>query len=134
LRVERHNQNALALARFLESHAKVERVNYPGLESHPQHELALRQMSGFTGVLSVELRGGYAAAEKLITSLKLGKYAASLGGYETLLVHPAAMWAKALSAEQRAAMNVGDNLVRVSVGLEDERDLVKDFAQALEQL
>jgi methionine-gamma-lyase len=134
LRVERHNQNALALARFLETHAKVERVNYPGLESHPQHALARRQMSGYTGVLSVELRGGYEAAEKLITSLRLGKYAASLGGYETLLVHPAAMWAKALTAEQRAAMGVGDNLVRVSVGLEDERDLVRDFAQALEAL
>ncbi|MFL6229508.1 MAG: trans-sulfuration enzyme family protein [Pyrinomonadaceae bacterium] len=134
LRVERHNQNALALARFLESHEKVERVNYPGLESHPQHTLARRQMSGFTGVLSVELRGGYEAAEKLITSLRLGKYAASLGGYETLLVHPAAMWAKALTAEQRRAMGVGDNLVRVSVGLEDERDLVRDFTQALEKL
>jgi methionine-gamma-lyase len=134
LRVERHNRNALALARFLESHAKVERVNYPGLESHPQHELARRQMSGYTGVMSVELRGGYEAAEKLITSLKLGKYAASLGGYETLLVHPAAMWAKALTAEQRRAMNLGDSLVRVSVGLEDERDLVRDFTQALEKL
>jgi methionine-gamma-lyase len=134
LRVERHNQNALALARFLEAHAKVERVNYPGLESHPQHALARRQMSGYSGVLSVELRGGYEAAEKLITSLKLGKYAASLGGYETLLVHPAAMWAKTLTAEQRRAMNVGDSLVRVSVGLEDEHDLVGDFAQALEKL
>lgn len=134
LRVERHNQNALALARFLEAHPKVERVNYPGLESHPQHALARRQMSGFTGVLSVELRGGYEAAERLIASLRLGKYAASLGGYETLLVHPAAMWMKSLTAEQRAAMNVGDNLVRVSVGLEDERDIVNDFARALESL
>jgi methionine-gamma-lyase len=134
LRVERHNLNALALARFLESHKQVARVNYPGLESHPQHALARRQMDGFTGVLSVEVAGGYAAAEKLCTSLRLGKYAASLGGYETLVVHPAAMWAKTLTAEQRAAMGVGDNLVRVSVGLEDERDLVADFARALDSL
>ncbi|MCA1815277.1 MAG: PLP-dependent transferase, partial [Acidobacteria bacterium] len=134
LRVERHNRNALAVARFLETHPNVERVNYPGLESHPQHALARGQMSGFTGVLSVELRGGYAAAEKFISSLRLAKYAASLGGYETLVVHPAAMWAKSLTAEQRAAMNVGDSLVRVSVGLEDERDLVNDFARALDSL
>ncbi|MFN2481454.1 MAG: PLP-dependent aspartate aminotransferase family protein [Pyrinomonadaceae bacterium] len=134
LRVERHNRNALALARFLESHAKVERVFYPGLESHPQHELARRQMSGFTGVLSVELRGGYEAAERFIASLRIGVYAASLGGYETLLVHPAAMWAKALTAEQRRAMGVGDSLVRVSVGIEDEADLIKDFGRALDSL
>jgi methionine-gamma-lyase len=134
VRVERHNHNALALARFLERHAKVARVNYPGLESHPQHALAVRQMDGFTGVLSVEVAGGYAAAEKLCTSLRLGKYAASLGGYETLVVHPAAMWAKTLTAEQRATMGVGDSLVRVSVGLEDERDLIADFAQALDSL
>jgi methionine-gamma-lyase len=134
LRVERHNRNAHALARFLESHPKVARVNYPGLESHPQHALARRQMSGFTGVLSVEVRGGYEAAEGLCTSLRLSKYAASLGGYETLVVHPAAMWAKTLTAEQRQAMGVGDNLVRVSVGLEDEQDLVADFARALESL
>jgi methionine-gamma-lyase len=134
VRVERHNHNALALARFLERHAKVARVNYPGLESHPQHALAVRQMDGFTGVLSVEVAGGYAAAEKLCTSLRLGKYAASLGGYETLVVHPAAMWAKTLTAEQRATMGVGDSLMRVSVGIEDEKDLVADFAQALDSL
>jgi cystathionine beta-lyase/cystathionine gamma-synthase len=134
LRVGRHNGNALALARFLEDHAKVERVYYPGLESHPQHELARRQMSGFTGVLSVELRGGYEAAERFIASLRVGVYAASLGGYETLLVHPAAMWAKSLTAEQRRAMGVGDSLVRVSVGIEDEADLIKDFGRALDGL
>jgi methionine-gamma-lyase len=134
LRVERHNRNALALARFLEQHPKVGRVYYPGLESHPQHQLARQQMSGFTGVLSVELRGGYEAAERLIASLRIGIYAASLGGYETLLVHPAAMWAKSLTAEQRQAMGVGDSLVRVSVGIEDEADLIKDFGRALDSL
>jgi cystathionine beta-lyase/cystathionine gamma-synthase len=133
LRVERHNQNALAVARFLEQHPNVERVFYPGLESHSQHELARKQMSGFTGMLSIELKDGYEAAEKFINSLKLATYAASLGGFETLLVHPAAMWSKALTAEQRQAMGVGDGLVRISIGLEDERDLLADFAQALDQ-
>ena len=132
LRVERHNANALALARFLEQHPKVGRVHYPGLESHPQHELARRQMEGFTGMLGVELRGGYEAAERCLKSLKLATYAASLGGYETLVVHPAAMWGLQLSPEQRARMGVSDSLLRVSVGLEDERDLVKDFARALD--
>jgi methionine-gamma-lyase len=134
IRVERHNRNALALARFLEAHPKVERVHYPGLESHPQHELARAQMSGFTGVLSVELKGDFGASEKFIASLKLGMNAASLGGYETLVVHPAAMWSRQLSAERRAAMGVGETLVRVSVGLEDEADLIEDFAQALDSV
>jgi len=133
LRVERHNQNALALARFLEAHPKVERVYYPGLESHPQHQLAREQMSGFTGVLSVELKGGYGAAERFIASLKLAARAASLGGFETLVVHPAAMWGLQLSPEQRRATGISESLVRISVGLEDERDLLKDFARALEQ-
>lgn len=134
LRVERHNQNALMLAGFFESHPKIERVNYPGLKSHPQHELAQEQMSGFTGIMSVELRGGYETAERFIASLKLGSYAASLGGFETLLVHPAAMWGDTLTDAQRSAMGVGENLVRISVGLEDERDLIDDFSQALEQV
>jgi cystathionine beta-lyase/cystathionine gamma-synthase len=134
LRVERHNQNAQRLARFFESHPKIERVNYPGLESHPQHELAQEQMSGFTGMMSVELRGGYETAERFIASLKLGSYAASLGGFETLLVQPAAMWGDTLTDAQRSAMGVGENLVRISVGLEDERDLIEDFSQALEHI
>ena len=134
LRVERHNQNAMMLARFFESHPKIERVNYPGLESHPQYELAREQMSGFTGVMSVELRGSYETAERFIASLKLGSYAASLGGFETLLVHPAAMWGDTLTDAQRRAMKVGENLVRISVGLEDDRDLTDDFSQALDQV
>jgi len=134
LRVERHNRNALALARFLEAHRQVERVHYPGLESHPQHELARAQMSGFTGMLSVEVRGGFRTAEAFIAALKLGTNAASLGGFATLVVHPAAMWRRQLSAAQggAAAHGLGEGLVRVSVGLEDEVDLLKDFAQALD--
>ncbi len=134
LRVERHNSNALALAKFFETHPKVGRVYYPGLESHPQHELAKSQMSGFTGMLSVELKGGYSAADKVMSALKLGVRAASLGGFETLVVHPASMWSLQLSAEQRAATGINDGLVRISVGLEDVADLLKDFDQALAQI
>jgi methionine-gamma-lyase len=132
LRVERHNRNAQALAEFLEGHPRVERVYYPGLESHPQHELARRQMKGSTGMLSFELRGGYEEAARVIAALKLATYAASLGGYETLVVHPAAMWGLQLSAEQKNEMGVSASLIRVSAGLEDEQDLLADFAQALE--
>ncbi|HST53268.1 MAG TPA: aminotransferase class I/II-fold pyridoxal phosphate-dependent enzyme [Pyrinomonadaceae bacterium] len=132
LRVERHNANALAVARFLDEHPKIERVFYPGLESHPQHELASTQMSGFTGMLSAELRGGYEEAERFIASLKLATYAASLGGHETLVVHPSAMWGGYMTPEERRAKGLSDSLVRISIGLEDERDLIEDFARALD--
>ena len=132
LRVERHNQNALALAQFLESHPKVLRVNYPGLESHPQHQLARQQMSGFTGMLSFELDGGANEAERFVSRLKLPTYTGSLGGVETLIVRPAAMWSHQLTPEQRQATGISEALFRLSVGLEDERDLIKDFGQALE--
>ncbi|MGH9831697.1 MAG: trans-sulfuration enzyme family protein [Blastocatellia bacterium] len=134
LRVERHNQNGMALAKFLEDHRAVTRVYYPGLPSHPQHELAQSQMSGFTGMLSVELRGGYAAADKLISSLKLATRAASLGGFETLVVHPASMWSLQLSRELRESTGINEGLVRISVGLEDEVDLLRDFERALEEV
>jgi cystathionine beta-lyase/cystathionine gamma-synthase len=134
LRVERHNQNALALARFLEAHPKIKRVYYPGLESFPQHELAKSLMSGFTGMLSVDVGGGYSGAEKMIASLRPGTRAASLGGFETLVVHPAAMWSLQLSPEQQRGVGISESLVRISVGLEDEPDLIADFAQALEQV
>lgn len=133
LRVERHNQNALALAQFLEQHPKVECVHYPGLESHSQHDLARSQMNGFTGILSVELKGGLEVAKHFTDSLKLAVCAASAGGFETLIVYPAAMWNKTLTAEQRRAMGVNESLVRISVGLEDELDLIADFERALEE-
>ncbi|HEY0320427.1 MAG TPA: aminotransferase class I/II-fold pyridoxal phosphate-dependent enzyme [Pyrinomonadaceae bacterium] len=132
VRVERHNQNAMALAQFLESQPKVARVNYPGLESHPQHQLARQQMSGFTGMLSFELQGGAEAAEAFINRLKLPTYTGSLGGVETLIVRPAAMWSHQLTPEQRRSTGISESLFRLSVGLEDERDLIKDFKQALE--
>ena len=134
LRVERHNSNTLAVARFLEKHPKIDRVYYPGLESHPQHELAKNQMRGFSGMLAVELRGGFETAQNFCKRLKIAVYAGSLGGVQTLVVHPAAMWSQELNEEQRAAAGVSDSLVRISVGLEGEQDLIADFAQALETL
>jgi methionine-gamma-lyase len=134
LRVERHNQNGLAIARFLESNPKIKRVYYPGLESHPQHKLAFEQMSGFTGVLSVEFKDGFKAAERFISSLKLAMRAASLGGFETLVVHPAAMWGLQVSEKQREETGISESLVRISVGLEDEKDLIDDFTQALAKI
>jgi methionine-gamma-lyase len=134
LRVERHNRNGMALAKFLERNPKVARVHYPGLESHPQHELAKSQMSGFTGMLSVELRGGYQAADKFISSLELATRAASLGGFETLVVHPASMWSLQLSRELRERTGINEGLVRISVGLEDEPDLLRDFDCALQEV
>jgi methionine-gamma-lyase len=132
LRVERHNSNALALARLLEGRPEVERVHYPGLESHPQHGLAVAQMSGFTGMLSAELRGGFEAAERFISRLRLATNAASLGGHETLIVHPAAMWRGYMTDEQLRGRGLSDSLVRVSVGVEDEEDLIEDFGRALD--
>ncbi|MEU4774183.1 PLP-dependent aspartate aminotransferase family protein [Micromonospora sp. NPDC023644] len=131
LRVDRHNANALALARAVEGHPAVRRVRYPGLPTHPQHELAGRQMTGFGGVLSVELRDGRAAAG-LLDGLRLAKRAASLGSVSTLVVHPRSMWAGIVDAEQLAATGIGEGLVRVSTGIEDTEDLVADFLAALD--
>jgi len=96
-----------------------------------QHALARTQMSGFTGMLSAELRGGYREAERFISSLRLATYAASLGGHETLVVHPSAMWGGYMTPDERRARGLSDSLVRISVGLEDERDLIADFTRAL---
>ncbi|MEV0881106.1 PLP-dependent aspartate aminotransferase family protein [Micromonospora echinofusca] len=131
LRVERHNANALALARAVEGHPVVRRVRYPGLPTHPQHELAGRQMTGFGGVLGVELHDGRAAAA-LLDGLRLAKRAASLGSVSTLVVHPRSMWAGIVDAEQLAAAGIAEGLVRVSTGIEDTEDLVADFLAALD--
>lgn len=132
-RIVRHNANAMALAEFLESHPKVEAVYYPGLPSHPQHELARRQMDGYGGMVVFELAGGYQAARDFAARLRLARLAVSLGGTETLVVHAASMIHSHLSAEQRAAAGISDRLVRVSVGLEDAEDIIADFDQALSE-
>jgi methionine-gamma-lyase len=132
LRVEKHNRSALAIARLLESRSEVKAVNYPGLESHPQHELARQQMSGYGGILSFELHGGVDAAERFISNMTLASRAASVGGHETLVVRPAAMLAHQVSEEEFIKTGVNPGLIRLSVGLEDERDLLDDIKRALQ--
>jgi len=134
LRVRQQNENALALAQFLQGHPKVARVNYPGLESHPQYQRAKRLFAGCGGVLSFELRGGVEEADRLIASLELPVSAPSLGGVETLITRPATTSHAGLSPQQRAAIHISDHLVRVAVGIEAAEDLCADFAQALERV
>ena len=134
LRVSAQNSNALALAKFLSGHSKVSKVNYPGLESHPQRALALKQMRGFGGMLSFEVRGTKGDAVKLTESLKVASLAASLGGVETLVSQPHNMTHTQLSAEERTRAGMPDTLIRVSVGIEDAEDLVADFTQALARI
>jgi cystathionine gamma-lyase len=131
VRMRAHEQNALAVARFLESHAKVERVLYPGLPSHPQHALARAQMSGFSGMLTFNVRGDLAATRRVLESFRVFTLAESLGGVESLIEHPAIMTHASLPAEVRRQLGIGDNLVRVSVGIEAEADLVRDLDRAL---
>ena len=131
LRMERHAQNAMEIARYLETHPRVERVIYPGLESHPQHALARKQMSGFGGMITFLIRGGLAEARSFLERLKIFTLAESLGGVESLAEHPAIMTHASIPAETRLRLGIGDNLVRLSVGVEDVEDLKADLEQAL---
>ena len=131
LRMQRHNENGLALARFLEAHPKVRHVYYPGLPSHPQHELAVRQMRGFGGMLAFDL-GSLESARRVLNAVRLMALAESLGGVETLISHPATMTHAAVPAARRAALGITDSLVRISAGVEDIEDLKEDLSQALE--
>ncbi|HUC61708.1 MAG TPA: PLP-dependent aspartate aminotransferase family protein [Alphaproteobacteria bacterium] len=132
LRIRQHNENGTALAGFLEAHPKVERVHYPGLESHPQHALATRQMRGFGGLLSFEVRGDGDAARRLVDRCKLCRLGPSLGGIESLISQPIATSHYSVPAATRLALGIPDNLVRLSVGIEAAEDIVADLAQALE--
>ena len=131
LRVQRHNENAMALANFLEGHSGVRAVHYPGLKSHPQHALACRQMSGFGGVLSFEVEGGSERVHAVMRRLQLPRIAASVGGVESLVVHPAANFSHYLNGQQSDSAGIPSGLIRVSVGLEGASDLIADFEQAL---
>jgi cystathionine gamma-lyase len=131
VRMEAHNRNGLAMAEYLAEHPKVQAVNYPGLPSHPQHELARRQMRGFTGMISVEL-GSLEAARAMVERTRVFSLAESLGGVESLIGHPAMQTHAAVPPERRAAMGITDGLVRLSVGIEDIDDLIDDVAQALD--
>lgn len=134
VRVRFQNQSALAVARFLESHPRVLRVNYPGLESHPQHQRARRLFDGFGGMLSFELDGGVEAAERLMKNLRLPISAPSLGGVETLVTRPATTSHSGMSPEDRRRLGITDSLIRVSIGIEATEDLLADFEQALARI
>jgi cystathionine beta-lyase/cystathionine gamma-synthase len=134
IRMDKHNKGAAALTAFLESHKKVRVVNYPGLESHPQHGLAKRQMSGYGGMFSFELKGTMKDAMRFTESLKIATLGASLGAVETLVVQPATMTHTQLTPEDRRKTGISDTLIRVSVGIEDAEDLIDDFAQALAKI
>jgi len=133
IRMRQHNENGLAVARFLEKHPKVHKVHYPGLPSHPQHALARRQMSGFGGMLSFET-GSLENAGKVLKSVRLCSLAESLGGVETLISHPASMTHASVPPEERRRLGITDGLVRISVGIEDAEDLLADLDQALAKL
>jgi cystathionine gamma-lyase len=130
LRMRAHNDNALALAEWLQTHRAVERVIYPGLASHPQHALAARQMQGSGGIVSVVLKGGFEAAKRFCERTELFTLAESLGGVESLVNHPAVMTHASVPAERRARLGISDALVRLSVGVEDAGDLRRDLDAA----
>ena len=131
VRMQRHGENALKVARWLERHPKVERVAYPGLPSHPQHDLAKRQARGFGGMVTFFIRGDIDAARTFLSTVELFTLAESLGGVESLIEHPAIMTHASVPAERRAALGITDNLVRLSVGVEDLADLRAELAAAL---
>jgi cystathionine gamma-lyase len=133
LRMRAHNENGSLVAEWLESQAGVEQVHYPGLSSHPQHELATRQMSGFTGMISVEL-GSPERARKFVEAVRVFSLAESLGGVESLIGHPAMMTHASVPADRRQRMGLTDGLVRLSCGVEDVEDLIEDLEQALNKL
>ncbi len=134
LRMRAHEENALHLARKLEKHQLIRRVIYPGLPGHPQHELAKKQMSGFSGVVSAELKADSGQVRRFIKKLKLFPLAASLGGVESLVNHPAKMSHSHISAELRAGIGITDSLVRFSAGIEDKDDLWADIEQAFSKV
>jgi cystathionine gamma-lyase len=132
LRMRQHSENALEVACFLEQHARVKRVYYPGLPSHPQHDLAKRQMvGGFGGMLSFEVQGGVEAAREVARRTRLFTLAESLGGVESLIELPALMTHASLPAERRLDIGIDDGLIRLSVGIEDAQDLIADLDQAI---
>lgn len=132
VRMQRHCDNAMTIARWLESHAKIEKVIYPGLESHPQHALAKRQMPrGFGGMISCVVKGGLEPSRKMLERVSLFSLAESLGGVESLIEHPAIMTHASVPIEARKALGIADGLVRLSVGIEDVDDLIADLDRAL---
>ena len=134
IRMERHCKNAKKVVEFLNKYPKIERVYYPGLETHPGHEIAKKQMKDFGAMISFELKGGFEAGKTLLNSLKLCSLAVSLGDTETLIQHPASMTHSPYTKEEREAAGITDGLVRLSVGLENVEDIIADLEQGLEKI
>jgi len=132
VRMERHCSNAMRIAEYLASHPKIEKVIYPGLATHPQHEIAAKQMRGFGGMISAVIKGGMAPARRFLERVHLFSLAESLGGVESLIEHPAIMTHASIPADARAALGIVDGFVRLSVGIEDVDDLIQDLKTALE--
>ena len=133
LRMERHNHNAMQIARYLDGHPKVKVVHYPGLESHPEYELARRQMHAFGGMMAFELKGGFDAARRMLESVRVATLGVSLGKVDTMIQHPAGMTHSRVPPEVREEMGITDGLIRLSVGIENVEDLLDDFESALNQ-
>jgi cystathionine gamma-lyase len=131
VRMRAHDANAREVAAFLEKHPRVDRVIYPGLASHPQHALAREQMSGFGGMITMFIKGGLPEARRMLENVRVFALAESLGGVESLIEHPAIMTHASVPAETRAALGIDDRLIRLSVGIEDVRDLIRDLENAL---
>ena len=134
IRMERHCKNARKVVEFLNNHPKIERVYYPGLETHPGYEIAKKQMKDFGAMISFELKGGFEAGKTLLNNLKLCSLAVSLGDTETLIQHPASMTHSPYTKEEREAAGITDGLVRLSVGLENVEDIIADLEQGLEKI
>jgi cystathionine gamma-lyase len=133
VRMREHERNALRVADYLQGHPMVKKVNYPGLKSHPQYDLAKRQMSGFGGMLSFEIDGGLKEAEQFLGSVKIFSLAESLGGVESLIEHPARMTHASVPSEIRKQIGITDSLIRISVGIENIDDLIEDLDQAFKK-
>ena len=134
VRMKAHEENAIKIADFLIAHSKIEKVIYPGLESHPQHELAKSQMNGFGGMLSFYIKGGFSESNKFLKQLSLFTLAESLGGVESLIEHPSIMTHASVPIEERNKLGISDNFIRISVGIEDIEDLMTDLKQALDAI
>lgn len=134
IRMDRAQENAMKIAEYLEKHPKIEWVRYPGLISHPQHELAKKQMDGFGALMSFGVKGGFKSGKTLMNNVKVAILAVSLGGVESLIEHPASMTHSKVSAEDKAKAGISDGLVRYSAGIEDVKDLIWDLEQALEKV
>jgi methionine-gamma-lyase len=134
VRMEKHESNAMVIAKWLEENPKVERVYYPGLESHPQHELAKKQASGFGAMIAFELKGGMEAGITLMNSVEMIHLAVSLGNVDSLIQHPASMTHSPYSREERLAAGITDGLVRLSVGIEEPEDILADLEHAFSKI